>query len=163
MQETWFQSLGQEDPLEKGMETHSSILDWRIPGTEGPGRLELMGSQRVRHDWVTKTFTFWVSYNLVGLMDANPAGFQNFVFGELFSDPQVLKVWMPDDAGCKPLPSQGKSSEYEFSPNCGSLHLLGFMARLCLSLSYPFSFARYVGISQLVSTTTPSARKLFCM
>ena len=73
----------------------------------------------------------------MGLMDANPAGFQNFVFGELLSDPQVLKVGMPDDAGCKPLPSQGKSSEYEFSPNCGSLHSLGFMARLCLSLSYP--------------------------
>ena len=39
MQETWVQSLGQEDPLEKGMATHSRILSWRIPWTEGPGRL----------------------------------------------------------------------------------------------------------------------------
>ena len=39
MQETWVQSLGQEDPLEKGMETHSSILAWRIPWTEASGRL----------------------------------------------------------------------------------------------------------------------------
>ena len=39
MQETWIQSLGQEDPLEKGMATHSSILAWRIPWTEKPGRL----------------------------------------------------------------------------------------------------------------------------
>ena len=43
MQETWVQSLGREDPLEKGMATHSSILAWRIPETEGPGRLQSMG------------------------------------------------------------------------------------------------------------------------
>ena len=48
MQETWLQSLGQGDPLEKGMETHSSILAWRIPWTKEPGRLQSMGSQRVR-------------------------------------------------------------------------------------------------------------------
>ena len=50
MQETWVQSLGREDPLEKGIVTHSSILAWRIPWTEEPGRLESMGSQRIRHD-----------------------------------------------------------------------------------------------------------------
>ena len=48
-QEIQFQSLGQEDPLEKGMETHSSILAWRIPQTEEPDRLQSMGSERVRH------------------------------------------------------------------------------------------------------------------
>jgi len=47
MQETQVQSLGPEDPLEKGMATHSSILAWRIPWTEEPGRLQSMGSQRV--------------------------------------------------------------------------------------------------------------------
>ena len=46
MQETWVQSLGQEDPLEKGMTTHSSILAWRIPWTEEPGGLPSMGSQK---------------------------------------------------------------------------------------------------------------------
>ena len=50
VQETWVQSLGWEDPLEKGMATHSSILAWIIPWTEGPGELQSMGSQRVRHD-----------------------------------------------------------------------------------------------------------------
>ena len=55
MQETWVLSLGQEDPLEKEMATHSSILAWRIPWTEGPGGLQSMGSQRVRHDWATNT------------------------------------------------------------------------------------------------------------
>ncbi|XDA79131.1 hypothetical protein R6Z07F_009187 [Ovis aries] len=50
MWETWVQSLGQEDPLEKEMITNSSILAWRIPWTEKPGRLQSMGSQRVGHD-----------------------------------------------------------------------------------------------------------------
>ena len=54
MQETWVRSLGWEDPLEKGMATHSSILALRIPWTEQPGRLHSMGSQRVRHDIVTE-------------------------------------------------------------------------------------------------------------
>ena len=49
MQETWDQSLGQEDSLEKGMATHSCILVWRIPWTEEPGRLQSMGSQRIGH------------------------------------------------------------------------------------------------------------------
>ena len=50
MQETWVQSLGREDPLEKGMTTHSSILAWEIPWSEETGGLHLMGSQRVRCD-----------------------------------------------------------------------------------------------------------------
>ena len=54
MQETWVQSLGWEDPLEKEMATHSSILAWEIPWTEEPGRLQSHGVARVRHDLVTK-------------------------------------------------------------------------------------------------------------
>ena len=50
MQETWVQSLGQEDPLEEGMATHSSILAWRIPWTEEPGRLQSIGLQTVGHN-----------------------------------------------------------------------------------------------------------------
>ena len=50
MHETWVRSLGQEDPLEKGMATHSNILAWRISWTEEPGGLQFMGSQRVEHD-----------------------------------------------------------------------------------------------------------------
>ena len=51
MRETQVPSLGQEDPLEKEMVTHCSTLAWKIPWTEEPGRLQSMGSQRVRHDW----------------------------------------------------------------------------------------------------------------
>ena len=50
MQETWVQSLGGEDPLEKGMATYSSILAWTIPGTEEPCRLQSLGSQSARQD-----------------------------------------------------------------------------------------------------------------
>ena len=50
MQETWVRSLGQEDPLEKELATHSSILGWRIPQTEESGGLRSMQSQRVRQD-----------------------------------------------------------------------------------------------------------------
>ena len=53
VQETWVQSLGREDPLEKEMATHSSIFAWKTPWTEKPGRLQSMGSKRVRHDCAT--------------------------------------------------------------------------------------------------------------
>ena len=53
MLETWIQSLVQEDLLEKEMATHSSILAWKIPRTEEPGRLQSIGSQRVGNDWET--------------------------------------------------------------------------------------------------------------
>ena len=55
-QETRVQSLDQEDPLEKGIANHSSILAWRIPWTEEPGGLQFMGLQRVRHDLAANTY-----------------------------------------------------------------------------------------------------------
>ena len=54
MQEMWVQSLGQEDPMERAVATHFSILAWEIPWTKEPGRLQSMGSQRVRHNLATK-------------------------------------------------------------------------------------------------------------
>ena len=58
MQETWVQSLGLKDPLEKGMAAHSSILAWRIPWTEDPDGLQSIGSQRVGYDWLTNAIGF---------------------------------------------------------------------------------------------------------
>ena len=63
MQETSVRSLGQEDPLEKGMATHCSIFAWRIPWREEPGGLQFVGSQRVGHDWATNTASATV-YNV---------------------------------------------------------------------------------------------------
>ena len=54
MQETQVQSLGQEDPLEEEMATHSRVLAWRFPWTEEPGRLQSMGSQRIGYNWTTR-------------------------------------------------------------------------------------------------------------
>ena len=58
VQETKVRSLGQEDPLEKEMATHSSILAWRVPWAEEPDGLQSMGSQRVGHNRATSTFPF---------------------------------------------------------------------------------------------------------
>ena len=57
MQETQARSLGQEDPLEKEMATHSSILSWRTPWTEEPGKVQSLSLQSVGHHWATNTFT----------------------------------------------------------------------------------------------------------
>ena len=66
VQETWVQSLGQEDPLEKEMATHSSILAWRIPRTEEPGGLQSMGLQR---DMTERRTLYLVLYILLVLMN----------------------------------------------------------------------------------------------
>ena len=63
VQEIWVQSLGQEDPLEKGMATHSSIPAWRIPWTEEPGGLQSMGLQSQTQLTNTHTFDYNKQYN----------------------------------------------------------------------------------------------------
>ena len=65
MQQVLVRSLGQENPLEKGMATLSSTLAWRIPWTEEPGRLQSMWLQRVRHDLMT-TATLWILKTVLG-------------------------------------------------------------------------------------------------
>ena len=62
--ETWVRFLGWENPLEKGTATQSSVLAWRIPWIEEPGRLQSIGSQSVRHDWGTFTFTLSAAKSL---------------------------------------------------------------------------------------------------
>ena len=64
MQETWVQFLGWEDPLEKGMAIHSITLAWRTPWTEQPGGLQFMESEKLGHDQVGNTFTFFKGNNL---------------------------------------------------------------------------------------------------
>ena len=64
VRETWVQSLGQKDLLEKEMAPHSSTLAWKIPWTEEPGRPQYMGSQRVGHDRTT-SLSFWLEQNFI--------------------------------------------------------------------------------------------------
>ena len=68
--ETLVHSLSWEDPLDKGMATHSSILAWRIPRTEEPGKLQSFGSQRAGHNWVTNTNDIILYIQLSGLSNS---------------------------------------------------------------------------------------------
>ena len=85
MQETWVWSLGQEDPLEKGMATYSSILAWRIPRPEELGGLQSMGSHRVRHDWVTTIHTHISLYKNLLNIHSRPALGKSFMSYNLSS------------------------------------------------------------------------------
>ena len=80
VQETWVQTLGQEDPLEKEKATYSSILAWKITWTEEPGGLQSMGLQRVRQDWATDTYllTFHLSKCLTSYSGQNPEVISDF-------------------------------------------------------------------------------------
>ena len=94
---TWVRSLDQEDPLEKRMATHSSILAWRIPWTEEPSGLESMGSQRVGHDWATNiTTTCWKFYfRKVNLMVVYSRWEEEQ--GDAFVVAKVVTVWVKLD------------------------------------------------------------------
>ena len=86
--------LGQEDPLEKGMATHSGILDWRIPWTKEPGRLQSMELHRIGHDWETNTFTFhFGGFNSVPLKFMSTWKLRLWlVWNELFVDEIEFKI-----------------------------------------------------------------------
>ena len=105
MQETWVQSLGWEDPLEKEMATHSSTLAWEIPWMEEPGKLRSMGSQRVGHDW-TISLSFFLSlfkfpwcgfclprgYHLSLCLSLPPSGFVLSLWPDSFWDFPSLEL-----------------------------------------------------------------------
>ena len=94
MQETRVWSLGQENPLEKGMATHSSILAWKILWTEEPGGLQSMGSQRVRHDWVTNTHTHTHTPDLILSLFHLPLISQRYSLPSFPEMLQKLKRWL---------------------------------------------------------------------
>jgi len=113
MREMWVLLLGWEDPLEKEMATHSSILAWEILWTEEPGGLQSMGLQRVRHDWAhphahqePRSITVWVNV-IVGFMSPNLETLESIYFksailcgnqgrrnsGDLIKDPEEAICW----------------------------------------------------------------------
>ena len=114
MQETWVRSLGWEDPLEKEMATHSSILAWKIPWTEKPGRLQSMGSQRVGQDWATSLHFRVQRASLVAQLVKNPPAMrQTWVWSLGCEDPlekgKATHSWpgefhrLYNPTGCKEL------------------------------------------------------------
>ena len=117
MWEIQVQSLGQEDPLEEGMATHSCILVWRIQWTEEHGGLQSLGLQRIGYDWTTNTFTFllfnWVIFDLYNffmysrrlespldskeIKSVNPKGNQLWTFIERTdAEAEAPILWLPD-------------------------------------------------------------------
>ena len=90
MRETWVRSLGQEDPLEKEMAIHSSIIAWRIPWMEEPGGQQSTGSQRVGHDWETSLSLSVVT--LVQLDRCGGLGRRVWTLCDKYEQP--LEVWL---------------------------------------------------------------------
>ena len=88
MQETRVWSLVREDPLEKGRASHSSVVAWKIPWTEKPGRLQSVGLQRVGHDWVTNTHT-GMKLDSFGKAAVTKHHKQKWMFSQFWR----LKVW----------------------------------------------------------------------
>ena len=101
MQDMWVWSLGQEDPLEEEMATHSSILAWKIPWTEDPGGLRSMGLQRVRCDW---TYTHMLATPIF-CFPCGPAGKESACYaGDLILIP-----------GLERAPGEGKGYPLQYS------------------------------------------------
>ena len=113
--ETWVWSLGQEDPLEKEMATHSSILAWRILWIEEPSGLQFMGLQRVRHDWAT---LLSLSIEAPGLLTVTWKG--KSYLCHLF-----LKMWLSGD-------KVFDSSTQVKKENLENLHIVPFTLRILL-------------------------------
>ena len=136
MQETQVQVLGQEDPLEEGMETHSSILAWRIPWTEEPGGLQSKGLQRVRYDWASFTFTFFHFTLVKGFPEGSNGKESTCNAGDLGSIPELGRS--PGEREGYPLQYSG----LENSMDCIVHGIAKSLTRLSnfhfvLSTSYP--------------------------
>ena len=115
--ETWVQSPGQEDPLEKEMATHSGTLTWRIPLMEESGRLQSMGSRRVRHNWATSLLLFPV---IKGKMEENSRLTSRLIFQWIFlertdAEAEAPILWPPDGKNWlfRKDPDAGKDWEQE--------------------------------------------------
>ena len=98
MQESQVWFLGREDPLEKGMTTHSSVLTWEIPRTEEPGGLQSIGSQRVGHAWVTNTgqggYLFsWYNVKLMTSVVQNCCTLQQVHWSWWVYDTMLVKIF----------------------------------------------------------------------
>ena len=137
-QKTWIWSLGREDPLEKGMTTHSSILAWRIPWTQEPGGLQSMGLQRVGHDWVTNTLTLreawvWSPTHLLSAQNSPPSPMWQIPPKEFHvrkdhsslnespcfpSRPAVCCVTCPLQRGCQEAPTKLENGIQHPQPKC---------------------------------------------
>ena len=139
VQETQVRSLGWEDPLEKEMATHSSILAWKISWTEEPGGLQSMGSQRVGHDWATNTQTYstlqmrslWSIHYIMVKISMRTISSQPVSKGGVYFLTPYQQAWESDflwSVKCKQkwhrtfFPSKSLKSHHEILPSLFSLY-----------------------------------------
>ena len=143
MQETQIRSLGWEDPLEKTMATHSSILAWRIPWIEKPGGLQCMGLQRVGHDWATNIHTHTLPHPVaqasadLPTIDARPASSSPLAP----SQARFISPWLMWKSSLSYLPVAAW-----LSPDCPDTHKVSYF--LIASCSLPFHHRDFVFPSQ---------------
>ena len=162
MEEIWVQSLGWEDPLEKGMATHFSILSWRNPWAEEPGGLQSMGLQRIRGNWVTNTFRRLLLFSCYVVSDSlQPHGLQHARLLCPSLSPRVCSNSCPLNWWCQstisssvaPFPSCPQSF-----PASGSFPIsLLFTIRWPEYWSFSFSISpsnKYLGLNWLVDLLT---------
>ena len=148
MQKTLVLSLGQEDPLEKEMATHSSILTWRIPWTEEPSRLQSTGSQRLRYNWASNIFTalnnlqltlytcqatWWTILCSISLKPhSSSPRYQHPWFLDKEAEAQLSQVLQ------RQLAREPRQSDLFLSPTGWRLHSSGWHQKLALSwLDWP--------------------------
>ena len=146
MRETWVQSLGQEYSLEKEMATHCSILAWKIPWMEEPGRLQSMGSLRVGHNWATFFVSFYHYQNLdlsASRMVRNkfllfkPLSLQYFDMAALIVS--IIIIWAKSHCQLKAV-AGGGSNVYLLFP---SVSPLTFLPQIPYWVSYPKTLVPY--------------------
>ena len=139
MWETQVRSLGWEDPLEKGMATHSSTLAWKIPWTKELGKLQPMGSQKVGHDWAT-------SLHFLLLLLGKPLN-------------REILLWSPDWSfmGGPYDPSEGKSERLRMNNRSALLHQV---ASSCTSLSFTHRGSSHTVSVQLLKRIFVTERSL---
>ena len=94
MREPGVQSLGQEDPLEKEIATHSSTVAWKFPWTEESGGLQSIESQRIRRNWVTNTFTFTLFYLVLGSNKFPTPLYTCVITYPMFPSPLYIYIYM---------------------------------------------------------------------
>ena len=148
MRETQVWSLGWEDPLEKGMATHSSILTWRIPWTEVAGGLQSMRSQRVGHVWAINTFTLRASLVVAQMLKNLPAMHEIQVWSLGWEDSLEKGMDTHSNILAWRVPWTGSLTGYSpwgcrhnWATNTFTFHIILFL--LFLSLSFPFSLCSH--------------------
>ena len=184
--ETWVQSLGLEDSLEEGMATHSSIPVWRIPMDRMPGGIESLGSQRVRHDWVTKHSTVhsrsvqslsrvrlfvtpWTAAARPPCPSPTPRVYSNSCPSSRWCHPTISSSFIPFYSRLQSFPASGSFQICQFFASGGqSTEVSASASVLPMNIQdwFPLGWTGWIsllskGLSRVISNTTVQKHQFF--